>query len=432
MRDVASIDEGLFRNRNYLLLFSAQIISMMGSGVTTIGLAIFAHQMVGGASAAAVIGNALMLRILAFLLFSQPAGILADRMNRKTILIVTDVLRFGLLALFPFVSEVWQIYALIFAINAVTAFFTPTFEAMIPQVVGERQYVKALSLSRVATDIEALAAPALAGLLLIWLGVRWMFWFDALTYLLSAALVMMSTVRHVPSPWKKFSLRTLGSELTYGTRVILREASLRQAILLSFVEATAGAVAIVATVVYIKDLLQRGETAFALVMAGLGLGSTIMALVLGKLTGRYEASSDSQADLHQRRHQWTGTALLVGGTVLGALLLPGLWQPPLLAFAFLWILNGASQALIAISSTTLLAEHTSEQERGRVYAAYFALTHACWLLTYPAVGHGVSRFGALMVFTAAGVVCLMITLIAVWLQPAGHKEHVNSTDHNLF
>src|SRR5215213_5300353 len=145
----------LWRNRDFRLLFGAQIISLMGSGVTTVGLALFAYQLTGGTSATAVIGNALTLRILAFLLFSQPAGVIADRVSRKKILIAADTLRFGLLALFPFITTVWQIYALIFAINAVTAFFTPTFEASIPEVVGDEHYVKALSLSRVAVDVEA-------------------------------------------------------------------------------------------------------------------------------------------------------------------------------------------------------------------------------------------------------------------------------------
>jgi len=91
----------LWRNRDFKLLFSAQIISLLGSGVTTVGLALFAYQLTGGVSATAVIGNALMLRILAFLLFSQPAGVIADRVSRKKILIAADLLRFGLLALFP-------------------------------------------------------------------------------------------------------------------------------------------------------------------------------------------------------------------------------------------------------------------------------------------------------------------------------------------
>src|SRR5881392_4049143 len=103
----------LWRNQNFRLLFSAQIVSLLGSGVTSVGLALFAYQLTGGASATAVIGNALTLRILAFLLFSQPAGVLADRVNRKYILVSADVVRFLLLAAFPFITEVWQIYLLI-------------------------------------------------------------------------------------------------------------------------------------------------------------------------------------------------------------------------------------------------------------------------------------------------------------------------------
>jgi len=149
----------LWRNQNFRLLFSAQIISLLGSGVTTVGLALFAYQLTGGASATAVIGNALTLRILAFLLFSQPAGVIADRVSKKRILIATDVIRFALLALFPFITSVWQIYVLIFAINAVTAFFIPTFESSIPEVVAGEQYVKALSLSRVRLTLKLSPLP---------------------------------------------------------------------------------------------------------------------------------------------------------------------------------------------------------------------------------------------------------------------------------
>ncbi len=72
-----------------------------------------------------------MLRILAFLLLSQPVGVMADRMNRKAMLILADLIRFGLMALFPWLETVWQVYLMIFLINAATAFFTPTFDAKI-------------------------------------------------------------------------------------------------------------------------------------------------------------------------------------------------------------------------------------------------------------------------------------------------------------
>jgi MFS transporter, NRE family, putaive nickel resistance protein len=415
----------LWRNRNFRLLFSAQIISLLGSGVTTVGLALFAYQLTGGVSATAVIGNALTLRILAFLLFSQPAGVIADRASKKKILIAADVVRFGLLALFPFITAVWQIYALIFAINAVTAFFTPTFESSIPEVVGGEQYVRALSFSRVATDVEAVAAPALAGLLVALFGLRWVFWFDAFTYLVSASLVALAAMPYIKRSVPPISVRNFLTELTTGTRILLREPSLRQALTLSIAEATAGAAAIVATISYVRDVLNKGETTFAFVMAGVGLGSSVTAILLGRVTGRYETGARERSILHGRRHKWASRALLAGGFLLGLILLPDILKPPLLLFSLLWFFNGAGQALIAIPSSTLLAEHTVAEERGRTYAAHFALTHLCWLASYPAIGHASAKWGSPSTFTGAGLVCLLVTAVALFMGYGKREAHTH-------
>jgi MFS family permease len=125
----------LWANRDFRLLFGAQLTSLVGSGVTSVALAAFAYRIAGG-SATVVVGIALMLRILAFVLVSPLAGVLADRVDRKRLLIAADVVRVGLLGVFPFVTTVWQVYLLTFAINAATAFFTPAFEAVLPEVVG--------------------------------------------------------------------------------------------------------------------------------------------------------------------------------------------------------------------------------------------------------------------------------------------------------
>lgn len=417
----------LWRNHNFRLLFGAQIISLLGSGVTTVGLALFAYQLTGGVSATAVIGNALTLRILAFLLFSQPAGVIADRFSRKRILIGADLIRFALLAIFPFITSVWQIYALIFAINAVTAFFTPTFEASIPELVGEEQYVKALSLSRVATDVEAVAAPALAAMLVALLGVRWVFWFDAVTYVVSASLVALAAMPYVKRKLPRIALRNFLTELTTGTRILLREPSLRQSLTLSIAEATAGAAAIVATVSYVRDVLGQGQTTFAFVMAAVGFGSSLTAILLGRASGRYERGARDRSILHGRRHKWASQALLAGGFLLGLLLVPDVLKPSLGVFSFLWLLNGAGQALIAIPSATLLAEHTIEEERGRAYAAHFALTHLFWLASYPAIGHAAARWGSPSTFTGAGLVCLIVTFGALFLGYGKRGAHTHNS-----
>jgi len=140
---------------------------------------------------------------------------------------------------------------------------------------------------------------------------------------------------------------------------------------------------------------------------------------MGLLVRRFHLSR-LRAACRSRRHP------TFGGLTLGLLLLPGVFAPPLLVFGLLWILNGAGQALIAISSSTLLAEHTVSEERGRAYAAHFALTHACWLITYPAVGHAAAKWGAPVTFTVAGIVCLLITAAAKILSQGAHRAHTHS------
>lgn len=388
---------GLGGNRDFLLLFSAQVISLLGSGVTTVALALFAYELTGGKDATVVVGNALMLRILAFLIFSQPAGVLADRISRKQMLIATDIGRFALLGFFPWVTEVWQVYALIFLINALTACFTPAYEATIPQVAGPQGYTQALALSRVAVDVEAIMGPMLAGALVALFGVRWVFWFDGLTYLVSAGLIMVATVPRLVVPPAAVRLSLL-SDVFYGTRVLLGKPALRQALVASFCEATAGAAAIVATVAYAHGTLGQGALAVAALMATVGLGSSAAALALGRLTPRWDR----------------GRMLLGGCLLLAVVLLACGLQPPWWMFALLWAANGVGQALIALPSSVLLAEHTADFERGRTYAAHFALTHVCWLVTYPAIGYASAAWGAPRTFALAGLVCLLTTFAAAF------------------
>ncbi|MBA3317307.1 MAG: MFS transporter, partial [Gemmatimonadales bacterium] len=255
--------------------------SLLGSGVTSVALAVYAYQLVGG-QATVVVGTALSLRILAFVTLSPIAGVLADRVDRKRLLVGADLVRVALLGIFPFVDTVWQVYALIFAVNAATAFFTPTFEASIPDVVGPSHYTRALSLSRVAVDLESVGGPLVAGALIAAVGVRWTFWFDGLTYLISALLLLGTRIPRAAAAAEPFQWRQVLPQLTLGTRVLLREPALRRALLLHVAEAAAGAAAIVATVVYVHDVLHRGDGAFAAAMAALGAGSAAAALLIGR------------------------------------------------------------------------------------------------------------------------------------------------------
>ena len=140
-------------------------------------------------------------------------------------------------------------------------------------------------------------------------------------------------------------------------------------------------------------------------------GSAFTAMLIGRFAKRSELGAHGK-QLHQIRQRWAAWALVLGGITMSAALLPGMLFPPITLFAALWFLNGMGQALAAIPSGTLLAEHTQDDERGRAHAAHFALTHACWLITYPVAGFATARFGPAPAITAAGVICGGITLIA--------------------
>jgi MFS transporter, NRE family, putaive nickel resistance protein len=73
-----------------------------------------------------------------------------------------------------------------------------------------------------------------------------------------------------------------------------------------------------------------------------------------------------------------------------------------------------------------LAEHSDESERGKAYAAHFALTHACWLVTYPAIGHAAANFGTPLTFSIAGIVCLLIVAAAYLSGRGSNKPHIHS------
>ena len=103
-------------------LFVAQIIALVGTGLSTVALTLLAYDLVGG-NAAAVLGTAMAFKMIAYVVFAPIVGGLAHRFPRKAFLILMDIVRAGIVLAMPFVTEVWQIYALIFLLNLFSARF---------------------------------------------------------------------------------------------------------------------------------------------------------------------------------------------------------------------------------------------------------------------------------------------------------------------
>ncbi len=178
-----------FANPVYRKLFFAQITALTGTGLATIALALLAFEMAGDASGA-VMGTALALKMVAYVVFAPIMGGMAHRLPRKLLLIVMDLIRALLLFLLPWVEAIWQIYLIIFIISACSATFKPIYQAIIPDVLpDQRQYTKALSMFRIAYDMENLLSPSLAALLLLATGFAELFALNGLAFIISAILI---------------------------------------------------------------------------------------------------------------------------------------------------------------------------------------------------------------------------------------------------
>ena len=143
----------VLNNRTYRHLFTAQVIALVGTGLMTVALGLLAYEL-AGADAGAVLGTALAIKMLAYAGVAPVAQAFADRLPRRSLLVALDLVRAAVALCLPFVTEVWQIYLLIFVLQAASAGFTPTFQATIPDILpDEEDYTKALSLSRLAYDL---------------------------------------------------------------------------------------------------------------------------------------------------------------------------------------------------------------------------------------------------------------------------------------
>ncbi|MDJ0860327.1 MAG: MFS transporter [Dinoroseobacter sp.] len=387
---------------DYRRLFAAQVLSLVGTGLTTVALGLLAFEL-AGADAGIVLGTALALKMVVYVGFSPIAEVIARRLPRKRFLVTLDVLRAGFVLLFPFVTEVWQIYALVVLFQSCSAGFTPVFQATIPDILpDEEDYTKALSLSRLAYDLESLLSPMLAGLLLGFLSFSALFVGTTLGFLASAVLVLVTTL---PKAIHK-GHGTFFQRLTRGTWIYLATPRLRGLLALSFAVASAGAMVIVNTVVLVQDEFGGTARQVALMFAAYGAGSMLVALSLPRLF-----------------HLLPERSVMLAG---GAVLVPALCFVPFLdslnATAALWGLMGAAASAVQVPAGLLLRRSAHAEDRPAVFAAQFALSHACWLVTYPLAGWGgailgLSEVAVIMVFGIAASV-----LLAAYLWPSGDPQ----------
>lgn len=354
------------KNPTFRHLFAAQIVALVGTGLATVALGLLAWQLAGD-NAGAVLGTALAIKMVAYVTLAPVAAAIAERLPRRAFLVALDLIRAGVIAFLPFVDQVWQVYVLIFFLQAASAGFTPAFQAVIPDVLkNEEDYTNALSLLRLAEDLEQLASPMLAAALLTVVSFPVLFAGTVAGFVASALLVVTARLPgRAPAEPGHF-----WADVTKGIRIYTRTPRLRGLMVMEAAVAAAGAMVYVNTVVLVQARLGLGEESVALAFAGFGAGSMLAAFLLPRILDRLE----------DRPVMIGGAALMVAGVALVPL------AGSLATLIVLWAVIGFGFSLTQTPIGRIINRSAREADRGAVFAAQFALSHACWLVTYPLAG----------------------------------------------
>jgi MFS family permease len=182
---------GVLRHRAFRLLWLGQAASMLGDRIVVVALALTIVELTGSASDVGLVLAAQIVPLVGFLLLG---GVWADRLPRKKLVIASDLVRaslHGLLALLLFTgsAEIWHFILIEAAFGTAEAFFRPALTGLLPQTVPEGEIQAAQAITAAARYVADVAGPALATVLVLTVGGGWAFAVDALTFLVSAALL---------------------------------------------------------------------------------------------------------------------------------------------------------------------------------------------------------------------------------------------------
>jgi len=401
-----STNDSLLRNARFLRLWIGQGTSFVGDAVSMVALVVLVVQITGSASA---VGGALVARLLPTIA-SPLAGVLADRVDRRVVLVASDLARTVLVLGLVFARDLTTIYVLVFLMGLARTVFNPTIRAAFPSVVGEGDLTRANALIGGTFSTSIMVGPALGGLLVAIIGVEAAFLADAVTYLISAVLlstVPLSRPRRGNEEEDGF-VRELRSGFGYliGARVPLA------IVIGAFLTILTINATVPAEVFLAKVTFGAGDAGYGLLVSlwggGMVLGSAMMA-VLGdriNLVFLYFLSI------------FVGACALVG---------TGLAPAFVLALGAL-TLEGAATGIDNVATDTILQKRVPDAFLGRVFSIRFLAYSAGEALAYPAGGLLVDAVGPRSTYILAGIatatagLLVLLAIVAVATRSWGEAD----------
>lgn len=269
--------------QRFLLLWSGDFISSVGSGLTSFGLGVYIFQQTGKASLMALVT---LLAFLPSLLLSVPAGVLADRYDRRILMVIGDGLSaagllFILFCLMRGEAEIWQICVGVSISSIFVSLLEPAYQSTITDMLPSEQYSKASGLVQLAGSAKYLLSPVLAGFLLGIADIRLLLVIDTCTFFITVitTLVVRKGLAYRTAPQRKSSFLSDMSEGWAG--LTANRGVLMLAVMGSFITFCLG---VIQTLVSPMVLSFSGSTVLGILMTVIALGMLASSVVLGSIS----------------------------------------------------------------------------------------------------------------------------------------------------
>ncbi|MCB0858112.1 MAG: MFS transporter [Solirubrobacterales bacterium] len=383
-------------------LYAAQMIGLIGFGLSTVALSLLAFQLEPD-NAGQVLGIALGLKMVTFVLVAPMFASAAAAVSRKKLLIWLDLVRAVAIGAIAFVDQVWQVYVLIVVLSAAAAGFTPALQAVIPDIFSDvDRYTEALSLTRTSYELEGLLSPVLAAVLLGFIGFNVLFALNAVAFIASAALIGTVSIPFLRGKGTASGRRLV--EVTQGVRQYLRVPRLRGLFAIYFGVAAGSAMVITNTVVFVKEDFGLGDQEVAWALGVAGAGSILVAVAVPRLLRTVRDYS----------------LMLIGGGALTAVLFVLSGIGGIASLLLCWFVIGLSLSLVQTPSGRLIQRSADPEGRPALFAAQFSLSHSCWLITYPLAGFVGAGLGLSTAAITLAIVAGAGTIFAVLFWRSGH------------
>lgn len=282
--------QNLFKNRNFTLLASGQAISILGDFVYSTTLLVWVFVLTHSATA---VSGVLIAQYVPVFVLGPVAGVFVDRWNRRTTMIVTNLLQMvvALLPLFiPGIARLAVIYTSVFLLSSIARFFTPARAGVMQVIVSEEQQAQAASIVQVTFALSMIVGPAIASPLYFVVGPAVAISINAASFLVSALFLLAVRVpRAALHPYvqsERSGIRAVAYELSAGLRLVATTRVLLMVVILALI-AMLGAGALNALdIIFVSQRLHVSTSLYGPLTAVAGLGTLVGAVLAGLVASR--------------------------------------------------------------------------------------------------------------------------------------------------